>query len=154
MDHEFSSSQIGQGQVGWDWLCLQLNDGREIMAYRMRRADDTTDPFSTVAWVDRNGTVRQVGPAQFQWTTLDHWRSPHTGAVYPSGVRLAAENPETGKAEAFTIEPLVADQELNGKLGGVAYWEGACRILNDKKEVIGRAYLELTGYSKTLKGQF
>jgi predicted secreted hydrolase len=154
MDHEFSSSQIGEGQVGWDWLSLQLSDGRELMAYRMRRADGTTDPFSTVAWIDATGGVRQVGPAQFQWGVLDHWRSPHTGADYPSLVRLQAENPETGKTEAFTIEPLVADQELTGKLGGVAYWEGACRVLDDQKKEIGRAYMELTGYSKSLKGKF
>lgn len=154
MDHEFSSSQVGEDQVGWDWLCLQLTDGREIMAYRMRRKDDSTDPYSTVAWVDAQGTVRQVGPSEFQWSVLDRWKSPHTGANYPSLVRLAAENPETGKTEAFTIEPLVADQELNGALGGVNYWEGACRILDDNKRVIGRAYMELTGYGKSLKGKF
>ena len=154
MDHEFSSSQVGKDQVGWDWLCLQLIDGREIMAYRMRRKDDSTDPYSTVAWVDTKGTVRQVGPTEFQWNVLDRWKSPHTGANYPSLVRLAAKNPETGKTEAFTIEPLVADQELSGKLGGVNYWEGACRILDDNKKVIGRAYMELTGFSKSLKGKF
>src|SRR5579859_6679712 len=71
MDHEFSSSQVGKDQVGWDWLCLQFFDGREIMAYRMRRKDDTTDPYSTVAWVDAQGTVRQVGPTEFQWSVLD-----------------------------------------------------------------------------------
>ena len=53
MDHEFSSSQLGAGQVGWDWLSLQLFDGRELMAYRMRRNDGSTDPFSTVAWIDQ-----------------------------------------------------------------------------------------------------
>ena len=36
MDHEFSSSQLDEGQAGWDRACLQLNDRREIMAYRMR----------------------------------------------------------------------------------------------------------------------
>jgi predicted secreted hydrolase len=154
MDHEFSSSQVGEGQVGWDWLSLQLNDGRELMAYRMRRTDGTTDPFSTVAWVDTAATVRHVGPAQFQWTVLEHWRSPHTGANYPSLVRLSAVNPQTGKTEAFTIEPLVADQELTGKLGGVAYWEGACRVLDDQKKEIGRAYMELTGYGESLNGKF
>ena len=69
-------------------------------------------------------------------------------------MRLSAENPETGKTEAFTIEPLVADQELSGKLGGVAYWEGACRILDDQKKETGRAYMELTGYGKSLGGKF
>src|SRR5690606_11448407 len=39
MDHEFSSSQLGPDQEGWDWASLQLADGREIMCYRMRRKD-------------------------------------------------------------------------------------------------------------------
>ena len=60
MDHEISSSQLGAGQVGWDWAGIQLTDGREIMAYRMRRSDGSTDPFSTLTWVDRPMFARSV----------------------------------------------------------------------------------------------
>lgn len=153
MDHEFSSSQLGAGQVGWDWLSLQLNDGRELMAYRMRRQDQATDPFSTVAWVDAQSKVHHVGPDQFKWTVLKTWRSK-SGATYPSVVQLEARNPATGQMEIFIIEPCVADQELAGKVGGVRYWEGACRVLDAKQKEIGRAYMELTGYQETLKGRF
>ena len=55
MDHEISSSQLDDDQAGWDWASLQLNDGREIMAYRLRKKDGRTDPFSTLAWVDAQG---------------------------------------------------------------------------------------------------
>ena len=154
MDHEFSSSQVGADQVGWDWLSLQLFDGREIMAYRMRRKDGTTDPFSTVAWVDRQSVVRQVGPDQFKWTVLDHWHSRQTGTVYPAKMQLAALNPETGQWETFVVEPSVADQELAGKIGGVGYWEGACRVRDAGGREIGRAYMELTGYGQSLQGKF
>jgi predicted secreted hydrolase len=154
MDHEFSSSQLGAGQVGWDWLSLQLFDGRELMAYRMRRVDGSTDPYSTVAWIDRAGTVRQVGPDEFHWTALKHWHSSKTGADYPSLVRLTATNPATRKAETLLVQPQVADQELAGPGGGVAYWEGACRVLDANQKEIGRAYLELTGYGESLKGKF
>jgi len=154
MDHEFSSSQVGKDQVGWDWLSLQFFDNREIMAYRMRRKDGTTDPFSTVAWVDAHSVVRQVGPDQFKWTILGHWHSPHTGTDYPAKMQLAAVNPETGRWETFVVEPLVADQELGGKVGGVGYWEGACRVRNADGREIGRAYMELTGYGQSLAGKF
>jgi predicted secreted hydrolase len=154
MDHEFSSSQLGEGQVGWDWLSLQLFDGREIMAYRMRGRDGSTDPFSTVAWVDAQSVVRQVGPEQFTWTTLERWRSRQTGADYPSLVKLAALNPATGKVETFLVQPVVADQELTGHVAGVAYWEGACRVLDENRREIGRGYMELTGYGESLKGKF
>ena len=153
MDHEFSSSQIGADQVGWDWLSLQLFDGRELMAYRMRKTDGTTDPASTVAWVDRHSVVRQVGPDQFTWTVHQHWRSPATGAEYPARMQLTAYNPETGQTETFIVQPVVANQELAGKIGGVAYWEGACRVLDGTQKEIGRAYMELTGYSKSLRGK-
>ncbi len=154
MDHEFSSSQLGAGQVGWDWLSLQLFDGREMMAYRMRRADGSTDPFSTVAWIDAQSVVRQIGPDKFDWKIMDHWRSPKTGSQYPSLVELSAQNPETGGKEHFIVQPFAADQELAGKVGGVGYWEGACRVLDENKREIGRAYMELTGYGESLKGKF
>jgi predicted secreted hydrolase len=154
MDHEFSSSQLGAGQVGWDWLSLQLFDGRELMAYRMRRADGSTDPFSTVAWIDQQSHVRQTGPEQFHWTILKRWHSRKTGADYPALVRLEATNPNTGKTETFIVQPDVADQELAGSTGGVAYWEGACRVLDENQKEIGRAYMELTGYGESLKGKF
>ena len=154
MDHEFSSSQLGQGQIGWDWLCLQLFDGRELMAYRMRRADGQTDPFSTVAWVDAQAVVHQTGPDRFKWTALQHWHSPHSGADYPSLVQLEADNPVAGKTETFLVEPIVADQELGGNVGGVVYWEGACRVLDANHQEIGRAYMELTGYGESMKGKF
>ena len=28
MDHEWSTSALGEDQVGWDWFSLQLDDGR------------------------------------------------------------------------------------------------------------------------------
>jgi predicted secreted hydrolase len=42
------------------------------------------------------------------------------------------------------------DQELGGTLGGVTYWEGACRILDAGGRELGSAYLELTGYDKAV----
>ncbi len=154
MDHEFSSSQLGAGQVGWDWLSLQLFDGREMMAYRMRRSNGSTDPFSTVAWIDINGIVRQMGPSDFRWMVREWWRSPATGTQYPSAVELVAKDPVTGRWETFRVQPVVADQELAGKIGGVAYWEGACGVRDESGQEIGRAYMELTGYGDSLRGKF
>jgi len=46
---------------------------------------------------------------------------------------------------------LLDDQELDSRVNtGTIYWEGAVRMLQDGREV-GRGYLELTGYWKTLK---
>ncbi|MCX6939404.1 MAG: carotenoid 1,2-hydratase, partial [Verrucomicrobia bacterium] len=49
------------------------------------------------------------------------------------------------------IEPLAKNQELTGALGGIPYWEGACRIRDDSGRELGSGFLELTGYATTLK---
>lgn len=151
MDHEMSSSQLAAGQVGWDWACLQLRSGQSAMVYRMRRADGTADPFSTLAWVSPEGRVRHVAAADFSLTPLGQWRSPQSGATYPSGMELSAVEPTTGQRVRWRLVPLARAQELTGRITGLAYWEGACRILDEHGTDIGSAFLELTGYSGDLR---
>lgn len=146
MDHEFSSSQLEEGQVGWDWAALQLNDGREIMVYRMRRKDGTPDPASTLAVIERDGKVRHLSSASFTWEVLGTWKSPRSGAVYPNHVRLRFEG------ELLEIKPLAADQEQDGGITQLPYWEGACDVIDSHGQPAGRAFLELAGYAGDLAG--
>jgi predicted secreted hydrolase len=148
MDHEISSSQLGEGQVGWDWVSVQFFDGREIMFYRLRLKDGASDPASTLTWVDAAG--RPV-KSDFRWEVLDTWTSTETGGTYPSRVRLTTTDPAGGGRVALTLEPLARAQELTGNLGGIPYWEGACRVLDEGGREIGRAFMELTGYAEALK---
>ena len=131
MDHEISSSQLGEDQAGWDWAGIQLNDGREIMTYRLRKKDGSTDPFSSLAWVDKRGVVTNLTQAQFEWTAIGTWTSPATGGVYPVDVKLTTSDPATGRRVTFLLRPLAKDQELSATPGGVSYWEGACRVLDE-----------------------
>ncbi len=149
MDHEISSSQLGSGQVGWDWVCIQFKDtNRELMLYRLRLADGTADPASRLQWVDPSGgTVTEP----FTWEVLARWKSPRDGADYPARVRLGTVDPSTGKEVHFEIEPLVADQELANAPGGGPYWEGACRVRGESGFEAGSAYMELTGYANPLR---
>jgi len=150
MDHEISSSQLGTEQAGWDWCCLQFKDGREIMAYRMRRKDGTQDSFSTLAWVSTNGVVTHLPSAEFKLETVRTWKSPATGANYPVSIKLHTRDPQTGQPVTFLLEPLADDQELSGN-GSPVYWEGACRIRDDAGKELGSAFLELTGYAGNLQ---
>lgn len=149
MDHEISSSQLGEGQVGWDWVCIQLADSRrEVMLYRLRRADGSADPASRLQWVDASGrTITEP----FTWEVSTTWRSPRDKAEYPARVRLGTVDPATGRPITFQIEPLVADQELANAPGGGPYWEGACRVVGSTGENAGSAYMELTGYVGPLR---
>lgn len=148
MDHEISSSQLSGGQVGWDWLGVQLTDGRELMLYRLRLADGTADPASALTWIDAEGKTRR---APFALEVLDRWTSPATGAVYPSRLRLTTTDPSTQTPLRLLVEPLAKNQELTGALGGIPYWEGACRVRDESGRELGSGFLELTGYAKALK---
>jgi predicted secreted hydrolase len=149
MDHEISSSQLAENQAGWDWAGIQLDDGREIMTYRLRLKEGSTDPASALVWVARDGSLTHQGADQFRWETTRHWKSPHSGASYPLPVRLHATDPESGERVILELEPLVWDQELESPQSGVPYWEGACRVRRST-QTIGSAYVELTGYSGAL----
>jgi predicted secreted hydrolase len=144
MDHEFSSSQLDADQVGWDWAALQLKDGREIMVYRMRRQDGSLDPASTLAVVEKNGSVRHLSSDSFTWEVLSTWKSPRNGAAYPTHIRLRFEN------ESLELKPLAADQEQDGGITQLPYWEGACDVLDSHGQITGRAFLELAGYAGDL----
>lgn len=148
MDHEFSSNQLAEDQVGWDWAGIQLRDGRSLMAYRLRRTDGSQDPYSTVSEVDAQGRVRRRTHA-FTLTADGTWQSPASGASYPLPLRLEAWG------ERFTLVPILLDQELRtGRSTGITYWEGACRVLDAAGREVGEAYVELTGYAHSLKGRF
>jgi predicted secreted hydrolase len=150
MDHEISSSQLTPDQSGWDWAGIQLDDGREIMSYRLRRKDGTTDPASSLVWVEKSGELTHKNAKEFQWEQGGKWKSPHSGAAYPLPAIIKTTDPSSGKELTLRLEPLLLDQELKSQLTGIPYWEGACQVIQDGKPV-GSAYLELTGYAGSLQ---
>ena len=145
-DHEWSSSQLGKGQVGWDWISLQCADGAELMLYRMRLENGAVDPGSSGTWIAPDGTTTHLRAADFQMTPTTFWKSEGSGARYPIGWRITLPGPHA----EFTITAALEDQEL--RLGPITYWEGAIDAsgTRDGKAIKGRGYLELTGYAGTL----
>jgi len=154
MDHEISSSQLAEGQRGWDWCSLQFDDGWELMAYRLRRDDGTTDPFSTLAWVSPEGRVTHLNADEFRWEPLAIWKSPQTGGEYPVRYRLHTRSADRAREVTLEIRPVFDAQELTGEAGGIAYWEGAGDVFDASGARIGRGYTELTGYAESLYGRF
>jgi predicted secreted hydrolase len=145
-DHEWSSSALGKSEVGWDWLCLQWDDGSELMLYRMRLANGGVEPSSSGTWIAPDGSATHLHAADFQMTPTAFWKSKTDNAQYPIGWRvvLPAQHAE------FTVRAVLDDQEL--KLGAITYWEGAVDAAGtrDGKPIKARGYLELTGYAGTL----
>jgi predicted secreted hydrolase len=146
-DHEWGSGVLPADAAGWDWFALQLDDGSELMLYRMRRADGGATPFSSGTFVPpAPGAPMPLKWSDVAFTETRAWRSPRSKARYPAGWRLAIGSVGLDVG----IEPLVADQELETPGStGVTYWEGACAVkgVRGGRPITGRAYVELTGYA-------
>jgi predicted secreted hydrolase len=150
MDHEFGSAELGTDQVGWDWFSIQLEDDTELMLYRMRRKDGSSDLASSGTAVSPDGRTRHLEVTDFQIESTATWASPESKATYPSRWKLTF--PSLGLV--LDVTPLLADQELRtSRSTKVSYWEGAVAVIGTKqgRSVKGQGYVELTGYAERLK---
>ena len=148
MDHEISSSQLDRNQIGWDWTCIQLFDGREIMGYVLRTDEGSPSDYSKLVWIAGDGTLTHVPYPDYEWRHGGSWKSPATGATYPISPLLVTTDPGSGESRQFRLVPLMEAQEMSGGAGGVSYWEGACDVRDEiTGKIVGRAYLEMTGYA-------
>ena len=140
LDREWSTSTLAPDQTGWDWFSLQLDDGRDLMFYILRRRDGTPEPASHGVLVDADGTSQHLALEQVEIQVTDHWTSPH-GAVYPAAWQLQVAELDL----QLDIVPRLADQELRLT---VAYWEGAVSVRGEQggRSLEGRGYVELVGY--------
>lgn len=144
LDHEWSSEVMDEGVQGWDWVGLNFADGTALMAFQMRKPD------GTVLWRagtrrSAHGATQPIEGSGIRFESRRLWRSARSGAQYPVAMRLHAGN------ESYELEPLFDDQELDARTSvGAIYWEGAVRVMKEG-QLIGRGYLELTGYWQRLR---
>lgn len=144
MDKEFGSNLLSGGQVGWDWLSLQLDDGRELMLYVLRNEGGGID-WASGTLVARDGTPTYLTRDDFLITASGTWKSPQSAAAYPMHWRVEVP----GQRLTLDVDPLAPAQENVSQLvPKLFYWEGAVRVSGS---VSGRGFVELTGYSTSLK---
>ena len=143
LDREWSTSALEEGQVGWDWFALQLDDGSELMYYQLRENDGSPSPQSAGTVVRADGVSAPLAPGSVLLSVERTWNSSLDGATYPS--RWTLSIPERGVL--LSISPVFEDQELDLAF---RYWEGAVDVTGiglEGTEVSGRGYVELTGYA-------
>jgi predicted secreted hydrolase len=143
-DHEWSSEYLDTEAAGWDWIGINLQDGGALMAFQIRGLDGKAH------WA--GGTIRTgagltqiLRPEDVEFRAGRRWTSPRTGIAYPVEWTVRADGHE------ITLKALFDDQENDTRLStGAIYWEGAVRAF-DVKGLVGRGYLELTGYGERLR---
>jgi len=147
-DHEWGTSQLGEGVAGWDWFSLRLDDGRDLMVYRLRQTDGSADPFSSGTVVAADGSTSRLARDEVEIEPLEWWVSPMSGGRYP--VRWRLQVPSHGID--LDIRGLLPSSEIDGRATtGVVYWEGPVAA---DGSAAGEGYVELTGYTGSLENLF
>jgi len=147
MDHEFGSAQLRQDQVGWDWFSIRMEDGTDLMLYRIRRKGGSPDPYSSGTILLPDGTQRTLSLKDFRIDVLEQWKSKKSGGTYPSKWRVTIPQYQM----ELVLSPTVKDQELiTEESTRVTYWEGSVWVEGKAgdKPVKGMGYAELTGYAE------
>lgn len=145
LDHEWSDDLMAPEAQGWDWMGLNFLDGSALMAFRMRdRAGNTLWDAST--WRDANGKQTATAPGEVQLIPGKRWRSPKTQAEYPIEWRVVLPGRE------WVVKAVIEAQELDSRAStGAIYWEGLSEVFDVQGRLLGRGYVELTGYGQALR---
>lgn len=144
-DHEYSTSALSPGTVGWDWFSLQLDNGSALMLYGLRKESGNIADVSSGTYVSPSGETQSIDHTDWQLDVLETWRSPTSKAVYPA--RWHIEIPKLSLV--LDGKSLVANQELNLS---TTYWEGAVGFEGTiaNQPITAKGYVEMTGYADRL----
>ena len=143
MDHEFGTSSLSKGIVGWDWFSIQLDNDVALMLACLRFQDGTDWQSFQGSLIQPDQPTEKVSRSDFIVQQTSRWKSPRSGNIYPSGWALKLDRLQMN----IQVEPMIKDQEFGGSF---KYWEGAVRVKGTFKGklVEGAGYVELTGYKK------
>ena len=137
LDRAWGRIPVPVGAVVWDRFLVQLDDGREIMAIRLRRRDGGGEPTVTGMLIDRDGSARTLPQDTLQADVLEYWSSPQ-GTRHPVAWRLRIPREHL----ELRLTPILAAQERPLSL---LSWAGAMRVSGAEKgrAVEGTGYMEL-----------
>lgn len=144
LDHEWSQRIMPALAVGWDWIGVNLFGGGALTAFRLR------DSSGGAVWdggslrIDRKLQTFSRGEVVFKPKRI--WKSQLSQASYP--VEWLVQTP----ANDYTVRAVLDDQELDSRMStGAIYWEGLCEVRDDSQTLVGRGYLEMTGYAAPMR---
>jgi predicted secreted hydrolase len=145
MDHEWSEALMHPDAVGWDWIGMNLFDGSALTAFRLRRADGST-LWDGGSFRSAGGVLYVASPGETAFSPRRYWTSPASNARYP--VEWLVRTP----ADIYTVRAVIPNQELDSRAStGAIYWEGLSDLFDSNGRLVGKGYLEMTGYASRLR---
>ena len=144
LDHEFGSSFLEPGTLGWDWFSIQLDDESNIMLFQLRDKSGNATFFSGT--VDQKGQKPiQLKSGDFTLSPSQTWKSKNSGGIYP----ISWDIKIPPLAISLNVKSAIPNQEFVSRSSlGINYWEGLIEVsgIKNDTEVSGLGYLEMTGY--------
>lgn len=142
IDRQWGRSWI-VGNNGWDWFGVQLDNGEDLIVYRIK--DNSTGRVlrAEATLLRPNGT--QTVDKSVTFTPGGEWLDPKSGIVFPQLFTVTMEN--IGYTLNFT--PTFDEQAIPTLGIGTAFWEGVVDVTGTAKDgsaIAGRGYRELVGY--------
>lgn len=144
LDHEWSKEMLPPQAAGWDWIGINLLDGSALTAFRVR------DRSGGALWdggsFRANGKLFNFQRGEVIFRPVRMWKSPLSRASYP--VEWLVRTP----ADFYTVRATLDNQELDSRAStGAIYWEGLCEVWDSNRKLVGRGYLEMTGYAAPIR---
>ena len=150
LDHEWSQEVLHPLAVGWDWMGINLLDGSALTAFQLRDKDGRAlwdgGSFRHAGTTGNAGVKSVFSRGEVLFKAIRHWHSDLSKVSYP--VEWTVRTP----ADVYTVKAVVDNQELDSRAStGAIYWEGLCEVWDSNQTLVGRGYLEMTGYAAALK---
>ena len=146
LDHEFGASFLEEGQAGWDYVAIELEDGADLMIYQLRLTDGSHDQYFVATLINADGKQESLKADEFILEPLALWVSPTSGGKYPVQWRVKIP----GKQIELDAKAALNDQEFQTAQSlGVTYWKGSIEISGKRngQTITGKGFLEMTGYA-------
>jgi predicted secreted hydrolase len=137
MDREWSTSALSAEQEGWDWFSLQLSNDTELMYYQLRNNDGSLSETSRASFVNKDSKKINLSKDDVQLEVLEYWQYKESKYPIKWSMKISCLNLD------LIIEPMMKNQ-LHDFF--IPYWEGAVRVRSNDGSLIGKGYVELTGY--------
>ena len=130
LDREWMSALLSDDHLGWVWFSLQLEDGRDVVLFRLRSKTPEKQEHGVGLMIAADGSTYQLDESDWSAEPSRYWQE------WPIEWNITLEN------RNYSVQPTFDDQLMQTN---IRYWEGVVLVM-EGDETIGEGYLELTGY--------